>query len=273
VRSAESAHELARRELRRFEELAREGVAASSALDQARTAEETARRDLAAARARVSAAQSNLEAARARILSTAPGSASAAIDVRSPVAGRVFRVPERSERVVGAGEPILELGDASSIELVIDVLSEDAVRIRPGNPVRVEEWGGEGALRGAVRTIEPSAFTKISALGIEEQRVNVIASILDAPPQLGDAYRVEARIVVWSEADALQVPVSALGRAGEAWSVYVARDGRAQRRLIRIGHRNARVAEVLEGLGEGDRVIVHPGNDVADDVRVRETSE
>lgn len=270
---AEAAHELARQELQRTESLAREGVAAARALDEARAAEETARRDVAAARAAVGSARSNLEAARARILSTSQTGAAAAIDVRSPVAGRVLRVPERSERVVAPGEPIVELGDASAIELVIDVLSEDAVRIRPGAPVIVEEWGGDAPLRGRVRVVEPSAFTKISALGIEEQRVNVIASIDDAPPQLGDAYRVEARIVVWSDADALQVPVSALGRKGDAWSVYVVADGRARERTVRLGQRNPRVAQVLEGLTGGERVIIHPGNDVADGVRVREAGD
>ncbi|HEY0593357.1 MAG TPA: efflux RND transporter periplasmic adaptor subunit [Thermoanaerobaculia bacterium] len=268
AKRAEAAHALARRELQRAEALTREGVAAASALDEARAAEETARREVAAARSAVGSARSNLEAARARVLSTSRSGTAAAIDVRSPVAGRVLRVPERSERVVAPGETILELGDASAIELVIDVLSEDAVKSGPGAPVIVEEWGGDAPLRGRVRVIEPSAFTKISALGIEEQRVNVIASVDDPPPQLGDAYRVEARIVVWSDDGALQVPVSALGRKGDAWSVYVLEEGRARERAVRIGQRNSRVAQVLEGLKPGERVILHPGNDVADGVRV-----
>lgn len=265
---AESSWELARSDLRRNEQLAEEGVISSAALDQLRSAEETARRELAASRARVRTAESNVEAARARLLSTSGAGERAAIEVRAPAAGRVLRIPDRSSRVVQPGEPILEVGNANRIELVVDVLSEDAVRMSVGDAVIVEEWGGDEPLRGAVRVIEPSAFTKISALGIEEQRVNVIAGIDGAPPQLGDAYRVEASIVIWESDDVVRLPVSALGRVGDAWSVFVVNEGRARQRAVRIGHRNPEVAEVLEGVEAGERVIVHPGADVEDGVRV-----
>ena len=281
VREAEAAAararaslEQARRERSRIAELAREGVVSQAQLDNATTAEETARRDLAAAEAGVRAAASNREAARARALPNRPsGAAGTTVEVKAPAAGRVLRIPERSSRIVQAGETILEVGNANRLELVIDVLSEDAVRIQPGNPVIVEEWGGPRPLNGSVLVVEPSAFTKISALGIEEQRVNVIAGIENAPASLGDGYRIEASIVVWQDPDALQVPVSSLGRTGDEWSVFVVENGRAVRRSIKVGERNQRTAVVLEGLSEGDRVILHPGNEIADGVKVAPTPQ
>ena len=268
---AEAAWDLARTELRRVQELASGGVVSQSNVDTARTQEETARRDLAAARARVAAAASNAGAIRARLLGTEGATAGVTIEVRSPADGRILRVPDRSSRVVQPGAPILEVGNATRLELVVEVLSEDAVKVRPGNRVIVEEWGGGAPLQGTVRVIEPSAFTKFSALGIEEQRVNVIADVPQPPPSLGDAYRIEAAIVIWSDAAALKVPVSALGRTGEAWSVFVVDGNRARHRTITIGQRNDREAQVLSGLRDGEQVIVHPGTAVTDGVRV-ETS-
>lgn len=265
---AEAAWELAKTELRRVQGLAEGGVVSQSNVDTARTQEETARRDLTAARARVTAAASNVNAAQARLLgSTAPPSRSI-VEVRSPAAGRVLRVPDRSARVVATGAPVIEVGNANRLELVIEVLSEDAVKIRPGNAVIVEEWGGPTPLRGTVRVVEPSAFTKFSALGIEEQRVNVIADVPEAPPSLGDAYRIEAQVVIWSEASAVKVPISALAREGDQWSVFVVEGGHARRRDLTIGQRNPREAQVLSGLKEGEHVIVHPGADVQDGVKV-----
>jgi HlyD family secretion protein len=271
---ARASVDQARRERARIAELAREGVVSQAQLDDATTAVETGRRDLAAAEAAVRSAGSNLEAARARALPNRPqATASASVEVQAPAAGRVLRIPERSSRIVQAGETLLEVGNANRLELVIDVLSEDAVRIEPGDPVIVDEWGGPHPLRGSVLVVEPSAFTKISALGIEEQRVNVIAGIENPPASLGDGYRIEASIVVWQDPGALQVPVSSLGRTGEEWSVFVVEDGKAVRRSIKVGERNQRSAVVLEGLSEGDRVIVHPGNEIADGVRVTPTPQ
>lgn len=265
---AESSWELARDERRRVEELARGGVVSQSNVDTARTQEETARRDLAAARARQASAGSNVAAARARLLGSREAPEGATIEVRSPSAGRILRIPNRSARVVAPGESLLEIGNANRLELVIEVLSQDAVKVRPGNRVIVREWGGGAPLHGTVRVVEPSAFTKFSALGIEEQRVNVIADVPDAPPSLGDAYRIEAEIVIWSDASALKVPVSALGRTGNDWSVFVVEKDRARRRTLKLGERNAQEAQVLEGLREGDRVIVHPGAEIEEGVRV-----
>jgi HlyD family secretion protein len=269
VSAAESAWGLARRERERVESLSREGVAAGQMLDQVRISEERARRELDAARQRLQAATSNLAAVRATLTTPETAGARGVLEVKSPVAGRLFRIPERSERIVAAGQPVLEIGDAQQLELVIDVLSEDAVRIRPGNRVVVERWGGDRPLYGVVRLIEPSAFQKISALGIEEQRVNVIADLSEAPPELGDAYRVEAQIVIWESPSVLKVPVSALARVEEEWSVFTVEGGRAVRRRIEIGQRNPLEAEVVSGLDEGAVVIVHPSFEVRDGVRVK----
>jgi HlyD family secretion protein len=172
--------------------------------------------------------------------------------------------------VVAAGTPLVEIGDAARLEIVADVLSTDAVRVRPGAAVRVHSWGGEGALSGTVRTVEPSAFTKISALGVEEQRVNVIADLDATPPQLGDGFRVQLRIVTWADPDVVRVPTGALFRTGDGWSVFAVENGRAARREVRIGARGTEEAQVLGGLSPGDRVVMFPADQLGDGARVRE---
>ncbi|HEY7236045.1 MAG TPA: HlyD family efflux transporter periplasmic adaptor subunit, partial [Gemmatimonadaceae bacterium] len=184
--------------------------------------------------------------------------------------GTVLRIPEVSERVTAAGAPILELGDASAIEIVADVLSTDAVRICAGQEVEIVEWGGDLPLRGRVRSVEPSAFTKVSALGVDEQRVNVVSDILGAPATLGDAFRVEVRIVVWEGRAVLTVPASALVQqtSGE-WRVFVVEGGRARERAVRIGHRTSGLVEVVAGLPVGATVVLFPSDLIRDGVRVR----
>jgi HlyD family secretion protein len=189
------------------------------------------------------------------------------------VAGRVLKLMRRSEGVATAGETLIEIGDPNALEVEVDVLSSDAVRIAPGTLVRLRRWGGEGDLLGRVRVVEPAGFTKISALGVEEQRVWVIADITSPPEQwqrLGDGYRVEASFVLWQGEDVLQVPSGALFRQGGDWSVFVVAGGEATRRVVSVGHRNASAAQVLDGLAAGERVILHPPNDVSDGVRVTE---
>jgi HlyD family secretion protein len=181
----------------------------------------------------------------------------------------VLRVYEENARVVAAGTQLLEIGDVSELELVIDILSIDAVRVQPGTDVLVEHWGGEQALLARVRLVEPAAFTKISALGVEEQRVNVIADLVQPPPTLGDGYRVEARIVVWQAEDVLQVPVSALSRCADAWCVFVVVNGAARRRQVAVGQRNGFAAEVRSGLRDGEAVILHPSEHIDDGSRVQ----
>jgi len=177
--------------------------------------------------------------------------------------------PRRSESVVAAGEPLMDLGDPADVEVIVDLLSTDAVRVAPQGVVRVEGWGGETPLAGHVRRIEPSAFVKVSALGVEERRVNVIVD-LDLVPhdcKLGDGYKVEARIVVWA-GTAVTVPLGSLFRRGAEWAVFVVDNGRASLRPVTIGERNAEVAQVLKGLELGDRVVLHPPDTLADGGRL-----
>jgi len=193
--------------------------------------------------------------------------------IRSPINGRVLRVFQESSAVVSAGTPLLELGDPHDLEVEIDVLSRDAVKIRAGAQVLLEHWGGPNVLQGRVRLVEPSAFTKISTLGVEEQRVNVIVDLLD-PPQdrtsLGDGFRVEARIIVQEAADVLKAPTSALFRVGQWWAVFRVNDRVARQQLVQLGLQNGLEAEVLEGLSVGDQVVVHPGDHIADGTAIRE---
>lgn len=193
--------------------------------------------------------------------------------LHSPISGRVLRVMEESATIVTPGKPLIELGNPQDLEIEIDVLSSDAVKIKPGATVVLEQWGGDEPLEGIVRLVEPAGFTKISALGVEEQRVWVIADF-SAPPEswnsLGDAYRVEARIVVWEADDVVKVPTSALFRDGDSWAVFCVEDGHARLRHLKIGRRNGLEAQVLQGLDADAQVIMHPSDKVADGVRVRQ---
>ena len=192
--------------------------------------------------------------------------------IHAPIDGRVLRVFQESSAVVNSGTSLLELGDPTDLEVEIDVLSRDAVRIEPGAHVLLEHWGGEKTLQGRVRLVEPSAFTKISTLGVEEQRVNAIVDLVD-PPQdrtaLGDGFRVEARIIVSEATDVLKTPTSALFRVGEEWAVFRVVAGVAHQTVVKLGMQNGLEAEVVEGLATGDQVVVHPGDDVADGTTVR----
>lgn len=279
---ARAALTQAEREARRMERLHGAGTAAEEQLERARLEETTRAQEVAAARSAADATLHELEAARASLLA-AEGSESAnqktcdtgesCIEIRAPVSGRVLRVPEESERIVMAGEPLLEIGDPASLEIVVDVLSPDAVRIRPGARMLLERWGGGAPLVAHVRRVEPSGFKKISTLGVEEQRVNVIADLDAAPDSLGDGFRVEARIVVFEAGDVVRVPASALLRRGEGFAVFVVDAGRARRRSVEVGERGSGFAEIRSGLAPGERVIVHPSDQVDDGVRVREEAE
>jgi HlyD family secretion protein len=226
-------------------------------------AETTAVRQVEAADFRAQAAAHDVEVARAALTA----GAGEVVRLLSPVRGRVLRIPEKSERVVAAGTTLVELGDPSRLEIVVDLLSEDAVKVKPGDRVLIEGWGGDRPLEAHIRMVEPSGFTKVSALGVEEQRVNVVADLDATPPQLGDGYRVEARVVQW-EGDALKVPASALYQEGNQWRVFVVENGRARARAVRVGHRNPDEAEVLDGLSVGERVIRQPTDKISDGARV-----
>jgi HlyD family secretion protein len=281
VRRGEAALEKARRDAVRAAQLHRAGTLSTEAHERARLEETSAVEELAAARFAADAARHDVEAARAVLLASGAPAADVpdaatepcagerpCIALRAPRGGRVLRVFEESERIVAAGTPILEIGDPDSIEIVVDVLSADAVRIAPGARFLVEDWGGPGALEARVRRVEPSAFTKLSALGVEEQRVNVVADLVTPEPRLGDRFRVEARIVVWEADDVAMIPASALFRRGDAWSVFTLERRTARQRDVEIGHLAAFEAEVLGGVEPGETVILHPSDRVRDGVRV-----
>ncbi|MFM9118572.1 MAG: efflux RND transporter periplasmic adaptor subunit [Planctomycetota bacterium] len=244
--------------------------------DQAEHEERIAAGALRAAEFGNHVAQFELTVAQAAFIRTRPKSDPAAqnqrLEVRSPVAGQVLRVIHESAGVVTAGQQLIEIGNPRELELEIDLLSADAARTKPGAKVLLEQWGGTAPLRGRVRLIEPSGFMKVSALGVEEQRVNVIADFEETPETLlplGDAFRVEARIVIWESPEVTKVPAGALFRQGDSWAVFLAQQGRVERRLVTIGQNNGQEAEVLEGLVAGDMVVVYPSDQVRAGRRVR----
>jgi len=229
--------------------------------------EQLAIRDLAAAEAEHASAAAEVAAARAQAGESAPSRVERAVVVTAPANGQVLRVVRDSAGPIAVGAPVLELGDPRTLEVVIDVLSSDAARITRGMPVRIEAWGGDSALRGEVHRIEPSAFTRISALGVEEQRVKVIAGIASPPPGLGDGFRVDARIFTWRGERVLTVPASAVFRDKERWAVYAVEHGRARLRPIELGHRG-RLDVELAGLAPSTTVILHPTDRISDGVAV-----
>jgi len=276
VRVARAQLDQRRREASRAERLAEFGALAPRDVEEAQLARLQAEEALKTASQRVLAADADSRQARS-VLASQQSRAAVSIPVRSPANGRVLRITERSERIVAAGSPLVEIGDPRSLEVVIDVLSSDAATIHPGDRVRLAEWSGvvdvqeTSRLGGRVREIEPSGFTKVSALGVEEQRVNVIVNLDASPPVIGDGFRVEASIIVWSAPNAVSVPRSALlqakGKTGE-WTAFVVRDGRAQSRVLRVGHVGGALAEVLAGVQPGDEVVVFPSDQLRDGVRV-----
>jgi HlyD family secretion protein len=267
---AREDYEQAKRDLARVEGLAKEGVVSNQVLEQARTAKTTSGEEFEAAKFSALAAASEIKLARSGLVGMdASNAAHKVISLRSPVAGHVLRVVEKSERVVLAGAPVLIIGDPNRIEVVTDVLTMDAVNVKPGAPVYLEGWGGDHPIRARVRLIEPAGFTKISALGVEEKRVNVISDFIDPPDGLSDGYRVDARIVTWEVQNVLKIPGSAAFRVGETWSVFVIEGGRARRKTVQIGHRNQTEVEILQGLTAGQDVILHPSNELKDGIRVR----
>lgn len=270
---ATSGARLASTEAARRSELFRMGMVSVESRDAyAQTAQAAADR-VASAEASLVAAGAEVQSARSRLLGagTAGGDAGA-IMVRAPVSGHVLKVIEESERVVQAGSPLFELSQGEALELVVDVLTQDAVQVQAGQPIDITGWGGPRALVGKVRYVEPGAFTKVSALGVQEQRVNVIGDLDAAPPTLGAGYRIEAAIVTWSGNQVLQIPTGALFRRAGAWQTFAVEEGRARLRRLEVGHRNAEFAEVTAGIQAGESVVVFPSDLVADGVRVRDGS-
>lgn len=267
---AREDHAQAERDLARAESLAKESVLSVQILEQARSQEATSAQELEAAKFSALAAASEVKVARAGLLGMdAVSGSNKILSLRSPVSGKILRLVEKSERVISAGTPLVVLGDPTKIEIVTDVLTTDGVNIRPGASVAVEGWGGDHPLRARVRLVEPSGFTKISALGVEEKRVNVISDFVDPHDKLGDGFRVEARIVTWRGENVLKIPGSAAFRNGNGWSAFVVENSRAVQRTVEIGHRNQLEVEILRGLNLGQEVIQHPSNQLRNGTRVR----
>ena len=276
IHRIEAALEFVRSELRRAEELARRDVIAAKALDKAKFDVETNIATLASVKAQLEVRRSERASVAARLSdpSAAPVPTDSAwrIELRAPMSGRVLKIVQESEAVVQAGTPLIEIGDPLDLEVVADLLSTDAVRIEPGASVRIDGWGGP-PVRGTIKRIDPAGFTKVSALGIEEQRVHTIVDLLDPPEarsRLGHDFRVIVHVTTWSAENVITVPVSALFRKDNDWAVFAVRDGRVRATLVQVGQRNNRAAEIVSGLSEGDQVVLHPSDRITDGVAVSE---
>lgn len=274
VKAAKTDADYHNSEYQRKKQLSEKGMISDEELSQSRAGQQRAQAVLRSARFAADVARYELDAASTLLKYSAAsddkGVLKERVMITSPITGSVLKVYRQSEGVINAGEPLLEVGDKSALEVAVDVLSFDAVRISPGMPVELERWGGD-SLRGIVSTVEPVGFTKVSALGVEEQRVWVIVDIHSPPGQwqsLGDGYRVEASFIIWQEDDVLQIPSSAVFRYQDNWHVYTVEDGKAVMKAVDIGRQNGLESQVTSGLEEGETVILHPGNDIEDGVRV-----
>jgi HlyD family secretion protein len=273
VREMRAAVDLAAADFSRVTRLATNGFVAAARVDQSRIELTRSRAALREAVQAADAAMHAVEAARASLENGREMPRDRIVRVTAPISGSVLRVLQQSGRPVLAGTALLDLGDPAQLEVVADLLSTDAVKVQPGAEVAIDAWGGEAPLRGVVRLVEPYGFTKVSALGVEEQRVNVVIDFADTREarRLGHGYRVTVHIDQWSAADALRLPLGALFRDGANWAVYVVDpELRARRQTVGIGHRNDDVAEVLSGLTAGQRVILHPSDKLSDGMRISE---
>jgi len=270
--------ELTRAELARLTDLHQRGAISDSVLDKAKQAWRAARAQLDMAKASISMRQADLASARSQLITFVPGQTdnsaaeSGVINIVAPHSGSILRVLQESETTLPAGQAILEIGDINEeLEVVVELLSTDAVKVKAGSRVIIENWGGPEALEGTVEKVEPWGFTKYSALGVEEQRVKTTIrfdSDKARRASLGHGFRVEARIVVWEASDALIVPSSALLRQGSSWAVYVIESGKAALRVVDVGHNNGISAEVLDGLEQGQQVVLYPPAELHDGSRV-----
>ena len=294
VQSAIASLEQAKRDRQRFQQLHDDGAISRQQREREELTEITRTRELEAAQRQVESAEAEVVAATealsilkeeqrdpdymldvydARIASAEAELAkltddAARTEIKSPVNGYVLRVVEESARYVAEGTPLLELGNPEEIEIVVDLLSTDAVKVKPGAKMLVERWGGSSTLEAKVRYVEPSAFTKVSALGVEEQRVNVIANFVEKDVPLGDRYRVETRTVVWEGSDVLVVPLSAIFRCEGDWCAFVVEEGKGKMRKLKIGERNNFAVAIEEGLKEGEKVILHSSDRIKEGSRV-----
>lgn len=277
--AAAAAAEQASNELQRLQPLAKKDLVSKEMLDRATTEVKATVATKRSADFNVEVAEYDLESARTTLQysgATAADLAAEHVPVRSPINGKILKVYHECEGPVQTGEPLFEVGDPSALEIEVDVLSADAVKIQPDMTVLFERWGGEKALQGAVRTVEPVGFTKISALGVEEQRVLIISDFTSPKEQwqrLGDGYRVEARFILWRGDDILQVPSSSLFRYQDGWALFVAAGNHAHRRLVTVGERNGLSAQIIDGVDEGESVINHPNDTIEDSTRIEPRRE
>ncbi|MBE0425753.1 MAG: efflux RND transporter periplasmic adaptor subunit [Nitrospirae bacterium] len=275
VGATEADAEYAKANLERMEKLHEDGYASKNALERAEAEAKRTEANRLSAEAAVKVARSELDKARSALLYTAAEDTvnhGRIVMVRSPVNGSILNIYRKSEGVVNSGEPLIDVGDQGALEVEIEVLSADAVKIKPGTPVLFERWGGDLPLSGKVRVVEPAGFTKISSLGVEEQRVLVIADFISLPESwkmLGDGYRVEASFIIWEGKDVLQIPASALFRKRDGWAVFVVENRRAFQRQVEVGHRTGLKAEITSGLTEREMVITHPDESIKDSTRIR----
>jgi HlyD family secretion protein len=263
---ARAQHTMSASELKRAEKLSQEKTLSAQELEQTQMREIAAAREFTAAEAALRQAEASL-----REFSSETNN-QAAVELKSPAAGRVLKVFEESARTVAIGTPLLEIGDPNDLEVIIENLSRDAAIIRPGMAVELEQWGGGEPLQAVVRYVEPKAFTKVSALGVEEQRVYVVADLVTPSAQrgnLGDNFRVEARIITWQNKKCLKVPNGAIFRRDENWFAYVVVNGRAKLSPMKTGHASDTETEILDGLKEGDEIILYPGDRIQDGLRVK----
>ena len=268
---AKTAQALAAREVARERQLAEAGLTTRQALDAREASAVSADEALSAARFAAASAAAEVARAETRLRPTTAAIGGGVVEVRAPVDGVVLRRFLDSESVVAPGARLLEIGDPSHVEVVADLLSTDAVKVKPGMSVQLEQWGGDGALAARVERVEPSGFTKVSALGVEEQRVNVIIDVDDDRTlweAMGDGFRVEVRIAIWHADDVLTVPASALVRDGEGWAVFRVDGNRARRTAVQVGHRSPREVEITGGLDAGATVVLHPPDTLEDGGRV-----
>lgn len=274
ARAAAAAAQLASTELKRLKPLMQQNVISKDTYDKAIAADNTAAAEKRSADFSVDVARYELDAARS-VLDYGTVNAQQVterVEVRSPITGRILKVVHECAGPVSTGSPLLEVGDPTALEIEVDVLSADAVKIKPGMKVLLDRWGGDYPLEAIVRTVEPVGFTKVSALGVEEQRVLIISDFTSPAEQwqrLGDGYRVEAKFVLWHDDNTLQVPASSLFRYNNGWAVFTVENNQAKRREVKIGQRNGLITQIIEGISEGDMIINHPGDDADDGVRVK----
>ncbi|MCA3646692.1 MAG: HlyD family efflux transporter periplasmic adaptor subunit [Methylobacterium sp.] len=274
MRQARAQLEFARAELQRSQTLLARQAVTERAHQQALLAVDTAEAALASTSATLDLRRHEFDQAQALRLQPgedAPGRTPCCIEIRAPESGRVLRLAVESAQVVQPGQLLLEIGDTDDLEIAVDLVSRDALRVAEGGNARIENWGGEGALAARVARIEPSGFTKVSALGIEEQRVKVVLDLLeprDRFRRLGHGFRVIVRISVWHGEDVVSIPLGALFRHRDRWATYVVEQGRAKLHPVEIGERNLREAQVLSGLGAGQQIVLHPSDRLADGARI-----